>query len=123
MFGFAGGYGKKGFIGYEQGEVTSLALVPCILLLSVNSWAELVLYLFICFQIYHAKFFKTCKIQKAVKEAFRFCKLVPNPTLSTFNMLMSVCASSQDSEGKLTSESFGTLSKSVIMYCDYASSY
>ncbi|KAG8644008.1 hypothetical protein MANES_11G088413v8 [Manihot esculenta] len=50
-------------------------------------------------KIYHAKFFKTCKIQKAVKEAFLFCKLVPNPTLSTFNMLMSVCASSQDSEG------------------------
>ncbi|XP_057997385.1 pentatricopeptide repeat-containing protein MRL1, chloroplastic isoform X2 [Hevea brasiliensis] len=50
-------------------------------------------------KIYHAKFFKICKIQKAVKEAFRFCKLVPNPTLSTFNMLMSVCASSQDSKG------------------------
>ncbi|XP_002534048.2 pentatricopeptide repeat-containing protein MRL1, chloroplastic [Ricinus communis] len=50
-------------------------------------------------KIYHAKFFKICKIQKAVKEAFRFCKLVPNPSLSTFNMLMSVCSSSQDSDG------------------------
>ncbi|XP_050231634.1 pentatricopeptide repeat-containing protein MRL1, chloroplastic [Mercurialis annua] len=50
-------------------------------------------------KIYHAKFFKICKTQKSVKEAFRFCKLVPNPTLSTFNMLMSVCASSQDSVG------------------------
>ncbi|KDP27602.1 hypothetical protein JCGZ_19607 [Jatropha curcas] len=50
-------------------------------------------------KIYHAKFFKICKIQKAVNEAFRFCKLVPNPTLSTYNMLMSVCASSQDSSG------------------------
>ncbi|XP_062082427.1 pentatricopeptide repeat-containing protein MRL1, chloroplastic [Humulus lupulus] len=50
-------------------------------------------------KVYHARFFKTCKFQKTVKEAFRFIKLIPNPTLSTFNMLMSVCASSQDSQG------------------------
>ncbi|CAH8380213.1 unnamed protein product [Eruca vesicaria subsp. sativa] len=50
-------------------------------------------------KIYHASFFKLCKKQRAVKEAFRFTKLIPNPTLSTFNMLMSVCASSQDIEG------------------------
>ncbi|CAN1255384.1 Pentatricopeptide repeat-containing protein MRL1, chloroplastic [Linum perenne] len=50
-------------------------------------------------KVYHAKFFNMCKRQKAVKEAFRFCKLIPNPTLSTFNMLMSVCTSSQDSTG------------------------
>ncbi|XP_027112098.1 pentatricopeptide repeat-containing protein MRL1, chloroplastic isoform X1 [Coffea arabica] len=50
-------------------------------------------------KVYHAGFFKACKTQKAVKEAFRFTKLIPNPTLSTFNMLMSVCASAQDSEG------------------------
>ncbi|KAL0334654.1 UNVERIFIED_CONTAM: Pentatricopeptide repeat-containing protein MRL1, chloroplastic [Sesamum radiatum] len=50
-------------------------------------------------KVYHARFFDVCKSQKAVKEAFRFTKLIPNPTLSTFNMLMSVCASSQDSEG------------------------
>ncbi|CAA7016549.1 unnamed protein product [Microthlaspi erraticum] len=50
-------------------------------------------------KIYHASFFKVCKKQRAVKEAFRFTKLIPNPTLSTFNMLMSVCASSQDIEG------------------------
>ncbi|CAI0376947.1 unnamed protein product [Linum tenue] len=50
-------------------------------------------------KVYHAKFFDMCKRQKAVKEAFRFCKLIPNPTLSTFNMLMSVCTSSQDSDG------------------------
>ncbi|CAL1385106.1 unnamed protein product [Linum trigynum] len=49
-------------------------------------------------KVYHARFFDTCKRQKAVKEAFRFCKLIPNPTLSTFNMLMSVCTSSQDSD-------------------------
>uniref|UniRef100_A0A5B7AR55 PROP1-like PPR domain-containing protein n=1 Tax=Davidia involucrata TaxID=16924 RepID=A0A5B7AR55_DAVIN len=50
-------------------------------------------------KVYHARFFRVCKSQKAVKEAFRFTKFIPNPTLSTFNMLMSVCASSQDSEG------------------------
>uniref|UniRef100_A0A2P2LSH7 PROP1-like PPR domain-containing protein n=1 Tax=Rhizophora mucronata TaxID=61149 RepID=A0A2P2LSH7_RHIMU len=50
-------------------------------------------------KLYHAKFFEICRRQKAAKEAFHFCKLIPNPTLSTFNMLMSVCASSQDSEG------------------------
>ncbi|KAK6136673.1 hypothetical protein DH2020_029580 [Rehmannia glutinosa] len=50
-------------------------------------------------KVYHARFFDVCKSQKAVKEAFRFTRLISNPTLSTFNMLMSVCASSQDSEG------------------------
>lgn len=52
-------------------------------------------------QIYHAGFFRVCRSQTAVKEAFRFTKLIPNPTLSTFNMLLSVCASSQDLEGNL----------------------
>lgn len=47
-------------------------------------------------KVYHAGFFRVCKSQKAVEEAFRFTKLIQNPTLSTFNMLMSVCASSQD---------------------------
>ncbi|KAF9623730.1 hypothetical protein IFM89_004811 [Coptis chinensis] len=50
-------------------------------------------------KIYHVKFFNICKSQKAVKEAFCFAELIGNPTLSTFNMLLSVCASSQDSEG------------------------
>ncbi|KAH7518493.1 pentatricopeptide repeat-containing protein MRL1, chloroplastic [Ziziphus jujuba] len=50
-------------------------------------------------KVYHAKFFKICKSQKAINEAFRYFKLITNPTLSTFNMLMSVCASSQYSEG------------------------
>ncbi|TYH34270.1 hypothetical protein ES332_D13G116800v1 [Gossypium tomentosum] len=50
-------------------------------------------------KVYHAKFFKICSKQKAVKEAFRFTKLIANPTLSTFNMLMSVCGCSKDSEG------------------------
>ncbi|KAH9605487.1 hypothetical protein KSS87_011863 [Heliosperma pusillum] len=50
-------------------------------------------------KIYHAKFFNLCRGQKAVKEAFAFAKLIPNPTLSTFNMLISVCSAAQDSEG------------------------
>ncbi|KAL2925014.1 Pentatricopeptide repeat-containing protein MRL1 chloroplastic [Bienertia sinuspersici] len=50
-------------------------------------------------KIYHSKFFDFCRRQKASKEAFRFAKLIRNPTLSTFNMLMSVCAAAQDSEG------------------------
>ncbi|KNA20083.1 hypothetical protein SOVF_055530 [Spinacia oleracea] len=50
-------------------------------------------------KIYHAKFFDFCRRQKAVKEAFHFTKLIPDPALSTFNMLMSVCSAAQDSEG------------------------
>nr|XP_043623607.1 pentatricopeptide repeat-containing protein MRL1, chloroplastic [Erigeron canadensis] len=49
--------------------------------------------------VYHMGFLSMCRSQKAVKEAFRFFNLIPNPTLSTFNMLMSVCASSQDLDG------------------------
>ncbi|KAK4836674.1 hypothetical protein QYF36_026084 [Acer negundo] len=50
-------------------------------------------------KVYHARFFNTCKSRKAIKEAFRFFRLISNPTLSTCNMLMSVCTSSQDLEG------------------------
>ncbi|XP_056160788.1 pentatricopeptide repeat-containing protein MRL1, chloroplastic isoform X2 [Syzygium oleosum] len=50
-------------------------------------------------KIYHARFYDMCKGRKALDEAFRFTKLISNPTLSTFNMLMSVCAISLDSEG------------------------
>ncbi|CAN6463582.1 unnamed protein product [Victoria cruziana] len=50
-------------------------------------------------KIYHVKFLMMCKTQKAVSEAFHFVKLIERPSLSTFNMLMSVCASSQDFAG------------------------
>ncbi|CAL9114085.1 unnamed protein product [Musa acuminata var. zebrina] len=50
-------------------------------------------------KVHHMSFLKACKNKKAVKEAFQFCKLIQNPTMSTFNMLLSVCASSQDFEG------------------------
>ncbi|KAD6795572.1 hypothetical protein R6Q59_020525 [Mikania micrantha] len=49
--------------------------------------------------VYHMGFLRVCKSQKAVKEAFRFISLIPNPTLSTFNMLMSICAYSLDLDG------------------------
>lgn len=50
-------------------------------------------------KVYHTRFFEICKTNRAVKEAFRFVKLIGNPTLSTFNMLLSVCASAEDVEG------------------------
>ncbi|XP_020520327.1 pentatricopeptide repeat-containing protein MRL1, chloroplastic isoform X2 [Amborella trichopoda] len=50
-------------------------------------------------KIYHTRFLNMCKTQKAVDEAFRFVQLVRKPSLSTFNMLLSVYASSHDSEG------------------------
>lgn len=50
-------------------------------------------------KVHHTSFLKACKRQKAVKEAFRFSKLIRNPSMSTFNMLLSVCASSQDFDG------------------------
>ncbi|KAJ8468025.1 hypothetical protein OPV22_030577 [Ensete ventricosum] len=50
-------------------------------------------------KVHHMSFLKACKNKKAVKEAFQFCKLIQNPTMSTFNTLLSVCASSQDFEG------------------------
>lgn len=53
----------------------------------------------LCFQVYHGRFFNMCKTKKAVREAFRFINLIPSPTLSTYNMLMSVCTTSQDAEG------------------------
>ncbi|KAG9145817.1 hypothetical protein Leryth_020862 [Lithospermum erythrorhizon] len=50
-------------------------------------------------KVHHASFLKACKNQKNVKAAFQFTGLIPNPTLSTFNMLMSVCASAHDTDG------------------------
>ncbi|XP_047329049.1 pentatricopeptide repeat-containing protein MRL1, chloroplastic-like [Impatiens glandulifera] len=50
-------------------------------------------------KIHHAEFLRMCKKKKAVKEAFNFTRLIQSPTLSTFNMLMFVCACSRDSSG------------------------
>ncbi|KAJ1256307.1 hypothetical protein BS78_K049600 [Paspalum vaginatum] len=52
-------------------------------------------------KIHHASFFSMCKKQRAVLEALRFCRLIGNPKISTFNMLLSVCAHSQDFDGAL----------------------
>jgi len=43
-----------------------------------------------------------CKKQRAVLEALRFCRLIGNPKISTFNMLLSVCASSLDFDGNFS---------------------
>uniref|UniRef100_A0A452Y7J5 PROP1-like PPR domain-containing protein n=1 Tax=Aegilops tauschii subsp. strangulata TaxID=200361 RepID=A0A452Y7J5_AEGTS len=52
-------------------------------------------------KIHHASFLSACKKQRAVMEAVRFCRLIENPKMSTFNMLLSVCANSKDFEGAL----------------------
>ncbi|CAN6311475.1 unnamed protein product [Urochloa humidicola] len=52
-------------------------------------------------KIHHASFFSMCKKQRAVLEALRFCRLIDNPKISTFNMLLSVCANSEDFDGAL----------------------
>lgn len=52
-------------------------------------------------KIHHASFLIACKKQRAVMEAVRFCRLIANPKMSTFNMLLSVCAHSQDFDGAL----------------------
>uniref|UniRef100_A0A0D9XI89 PROP1-like PPR domain-containing protein n=1 Tax=Leersia perrieri TaxID=77586 RepID=A0A0D9XI89_9ORYZ len=52
-------------------------------------------------KIHHASFLNACKKQRAVMEAVRFCRLIDNPKMSTFNMLLSVCANSQDFDGAL----------------------
>ncbi|KAL3694989.1 hypothetical protein R1sor_008640 [Riccia sorocarpa] len=52
-------------------------------------------------KIIHSKFFKTCQAKRAVKEAFRFFRLIGKPTLSTYNMLISVCREARDVDGGL----------------------
>ncbi|TVU31282.1 hypothetical protein EJB05_22963, partial [Eragrostis curvula] len=52
-------------------------------------------------KIHHASFFSMCKRKRAVSEALRFCRLIDSPKMSTFNMLLSVCAHSQDFDGAL----------------------
>ncbi|KAL5225491.1 hypothetical protein ABZP36_012130 [Zizania latifolia] len=52
-------------------------------------------------KIHHASFLNACKKQRAVMEAIHFCRLIDNPKMSTFNMLLSVCANSQDFDGAL----------------------
>jgi hypothetical protein len=51
-------------------------------------------------QVYHAKFFKTCQKQNAVREAFRFMRLLSKPSLSSYNLLLCVCRDARDVDGK-----------------------
>lgn len=52
-------------------------------------------------KIYHGRFLKACKQQKAVRLAFPFVKLVQKPTLSLYNQLLSVCTAARDLDGAL----------------------
>ncbi|BBN05937.1 protein MpPPR_28 [Marchantia polymorpha subsp. ruderalis] len=52
-------------------------------------------------KIHQSRFFNSCKKQKAVREAFRFTRLLSRPTLQTFNMLISVCREARDVDGGL----------------------
>ncbi|BFI30967.1 protein MpPPR_29 [Marchantia polymorpha subsp. ruderalis] len=52
-------------------------------------------------KIHQSRFFKTCQSQKAVKEAFRFTRLISRPTLNTYNMLISVCREARDVDAGL----------------------
>ncbi|EFJ17144.1 hypothetical protein SELMODRAFT_115078, partial [Selaginella moellendorffii] len=47
-------------------------------------------------KVYHARFYQECKRQLAVEEAFRYTGLIKSPTLSTYNMLLSVCCNARD---------------------------
>ncbi|XP_038973233.1 pentatricopeptide repeat-containing protein MRL1, chloroplastic isoform X4 [Phoenix dactylifera] len=80
---------RKGLLDMDKVIPLSCILSPVCLLIDFCQF----------FQVHHTSFLKACKSQKAVKEAFRFCKLIRNPSMSTFNMLLSVCASSQDFDG------------------------
>ena len=50
-------------------------------------------------QVYHAKFLEICRGKKVVQESFRLVKLIENPMLSTFNILLVVCINTKDVEG------------------------
>ncbi|XP_024542518.1 pentatricopeptide repeat-containing protein MRL1, chloroplastic [Selaginella moellendorffii] len=50
-------------------------------------------------KVYHARFYQECKRQLAVEEAFRYTGLIKSPTLSTYNMLLSVCCNARDTNG------------------------
>ena len=99
MHRLSGKHGKEGIVGYGQGDCGD-SICP-VLLLNLSEFHRADYWLSLYFQVHHMSFLKACKNKKAVKEAFQFCKLIQNPTMSTFNMLLSVCASSQDFEGRL----------------------
>ncbi|KAL2632785.1 hypothetical protein R1flu_004264 [Riccia fluitans] len=72
-------------------------LVDCVLLLEEMDKVQIL----DTNKIHHSKFFKACQAKKAVKEAFRFMRLIGKPTLSTYNMLISVCREARDVDGGL----------------------
>lgn len=58
---------------------------------------------FFVVQVNPHEFYSACKRRRALKEAFRFSRLVGRKSLRNYNMLLSVCAQSQDASGKKNS--------------------
>eukprot|EP00249_Psilotum_nudum_P024933 c29325_g1_i2 orf=411-3923(-) len=50
-------------------------------------------------KLFHSKFFHACKRNQAVKEAFRFLQLIGTPSLSSYNLFLSVCLAAKDVDG------------------------
>ncbi|KAK4491435.1 hypothetical protein RD792_002184 [Penstemon davidsonii] len=63
-------------------------------------------------KVYHVRFFEGCKSQKAVKEAFRFTRLIRNPTLSAFQVLQHVQEAGLNADCKLYTTLVSTCAKS-----------
>ncbi|XWS55041.1 hypothetical protein CRYUN_Cryun10bG0140900 [Craigia yunnanensis] len=63
-------------------------------------------------KIYHAKFFKISNRQRAVKEVFRFTKLIANPTLRAFEVLRLVREAGFKADCKLYTTLISTCAKS-----------
>lgn len=115
---------RRGLLDMNKVMLHPMVVSICSLLLDFKLLDNILRYMYFFFliQVYHVKFFKLCRSQKAVKEAFRFCKLVQNPTLSTFNMLMSVCATSQNSAGRPIFNCSVLCQNLCLMCCPCASS-
>lgn len=72
--------------------------------LGIGFWGALSVYGWClnCFvvQVNPHEFYSACKRRRALKEAFRFSRLVGRKSLRNYNMLLSVCAQAQDASGK-----------------------
>ncbi|KAI4299902.1 hypothetical protein L6164_033323 [Bauhinia variegata] len=64
-------------------------------------------------KVYDAKFFIVCKRQKAVREAFDYTKLIPNPKLRSFQVLHLVQEAGLKPDCKLYTTLISTCAKSV----------
>jgi len=58
------------------------------------------LMIFFAVQVNPYEFYSACKKTRALKEAFRFSRLVGRKLLRNYSMLLSVCAQAQDASGE-----------------------